>query len=238
MKKLKLSIDELEDTFDALDFEISNSITGGYTDWAALASNLSSLSLQTDADFDIFAGYNVGSGGYGGYGGYTPVSTTPWGNFGGYGGYYSPIQLDEVVITPGDDNAFTNGMNMAGGVAEILGGFGLIIASEGLAAGAGAFMISDGFMRLGLNLGDLLSDQNLPNNAGEAIGSAFGGSKGAKYGGMINDGLSALISGGALTSGWASYSAFRASNLYQAGYEGVSTFSSIYSAYNYWQTSQ
>lgn len=103
-------------------------------------------------------------------------------------------------------------LNMFFGAGEVVFGVYAAVQTGGLASAASYYMIADGLGRMGLSL-----NSNGPSNIGGAIGSFFG-PDGQKWGELTNDGVTAVLTGGAFTTAWQSWGAFAAGDYILGSY--------------------
>lgn len=161
-----------------------------------------------------------------------------WGNYHGYGSPDNPIRLDQVTITPANQNSNSAWADLGwtvASIAEVIAGIALTPET----GGAGVYLIIDGVTRTGLNFANFINNIKggnvpaLPTNFGGAIGLAFSGETGAYYGSMANDIITALVGGGAFQSAWDAAVAIKESNVLLGIANGTLSLGSINAAANY-----
>lgn len=127
--------------------------------------------------------------------------------------------------TPGWQSA----LNALLGVGEVaIGALGAIESG-----GITTFLIIDGSTRVATNFANLLSPGVGASNLGALIGRGFNGATGEKYGALINDGVTAVISGGAVGSAIEAGQAINAGKHGAGAYFILDAVNSTYSAYQY-----
>jgi len=200
MKKQKLNFDLLTQEIELMTEMEGLSIKGGMTAAQMLndiAENGISNYAEGNYDFGgggdaMFSNISFDSGGGG--------SSGAGGDGGGYGfGTGSnPIQLNTVTITgtASQPSQWQSGLNLVLSTGEILVG----VLGEPESGGLTTYLIIDGATRFGTNLANLIDPGTGASNLGGLIGKAVNGETGQQWGEMINDGITAGISGGALNS--------------------------------------
>jgi len=152
----------------------------------------------------------------------------PWGDFNGFGSPANPIALDEVTITPANEdnpNAWGSLGRTVIGIIEVV--TGIVTAPE--SGGAGIYLIIDGIGRTGLNLTNFLNEIKgnnvpaLPTNFGGAIGLGFSNKQGAYWGTVTDDVITALVGGGLYADAEDAVKAMLAKNYLKAVASGATS---------------